>query len=78
MELKVIKNLLKDLLKLTMVCSLLTGCAEIATNMAVQGAVQYAGDQMLIANNKPVTRCNMFNVIQDKKMCRIYRQYRRT
>jgi uncharacterized protein YceK len=63
------------LLMLIMVCS--SGCAEFATNLAVQGGVQYAGEKYLIANNKPVTRCNLVNVAQGNKMCRIYRQYRR-
>ena len=53
------------------------GCAEIATNLAVQGGVQYTGEQYLIARNKPITRCNLVNVAQGNKMCRIYRQYRR-
>jgi hypothetical protein len=53
------------------------GCAEIATNIAVQSGVQLAGEQYLIAKDKPITRCNLYNVIQGNKMCRIYRQYRR-
>jgi len=75
-ELKVIESLHKDLLTLLMVFSL-TGCAEIATNIAVQGGIQLAGEQYLIAQNKPITKCNLVNVAQGKKMCRIYRQYRR-
>ena len=63
------------LLMLLMVFS--SGCAEIATQVAVQGAVQYGGEQYLISQNKPMTRCNIYNVIQGNKMCRIYRQYRR-
>lgn len=62
------------LLMLIMGCS---GCAEIATQVAVQGGVQYAGEKYLIANNKPITKCNLVNVAQGNKMCRIYRQYRR-
>ena len=53
------------------------GCAEIATNMAIQGGVQLTGEQYLIARNKPITRCNLINVVNGNKMCRIYRQYRR-
>lgn len=68
---------LKDLLKLITVCSLLSGCAEIITNVAIQGGIQYAGEQVLIANNKPITRCSVFNVAKGNKLCRIYRQYRR-
>jgi hypothetical protein len=63
------------LLMLIMVCS--SGCAEFATNMAIQGGMQVAGEQYLIAHNKPITRCNLVNVAQGNKMCRIYRQYRR-
>ena len=63
------------LLMLSMVFNL--GCVEIATNIAVQGGIQLAGEQYLIANNKPITKCNLVNVAQGKKMCRIYRQYRR-
>ena len=63
------------LLMLIMVCS--SGCAEFATNLAVQGGVQYAGEKYLIANNKPITRCNLINVAHGYKMCRIYRQYGR-
>lgn len=60
---------------LIMVCS--SGCAEIATNMAIQGGVQVAGEQYLIAHNKPVTRCNLYNVAQGYKMCRVSKTYRR-
>lgn len=60
---------------LIMVCSV--GCAEFATNLAVQGGVQYAGEQYLIHNNKPITRCNMMNVAKGNKLCRVYRQYGR-
>ena len=63
------------LLMLIMVFS--SGCAEIATNVAIQGGIQFTGEQYLIAHNKPITRCNLYNVAQGNKMCRIYRQYRR-
>jgi hypothetical protein len=59
---------------LIMVCS---GCAEIATQVVIQGGVQLAGERYLIATNKPITRCNLINVAKGNKMCRIYRQYRR-
>jgi uncharacterized protein YceK len=62
------------LLMLMVACS---GCAEIATNMAVQGGIQLAGEQYLIANKKPITKCNLVNVAKGHKMCRIYRQYGR-
>ena len=62
------------LLMLIMGCS---GCAEMATQLAVQSGVQYAGEQYLIAQNKPITKCNLYNVMQGNKMCRVYRQYRR-
>lgn len=55
-----------------------SGCAEVITNVALQGSMQYAGEQVLIANNKPVTRCNINNFVKGNKMCRIYRQYRRS
>ena len=63
------------LLMLIMVCS--SGCAEIATQVAVQGAVQYGGEKYLISQNKPITRCSVYNMAQGHKMCRIYKQYRR-
>jgi hypothetical protein len=62
------------LLMLIMGCS---GCAEIATNMAVQGGVQFAGEKYFISQNKPIVKCNLYNVMQGNKMCRVYRQYRR-
>ena len=68
-------NLRNASLMLLMVFNL--GCAEIATQVAVQGAVQYGGEQYLISQNKPMTRCNIYNVAKGNKMCRIYRQYRR-
>jgi hypothetical protein len=58
-----------------MVCS--SGCAEIATQVAVQSGVQYAGEKYLISQQKPVTKCNIVNVAKGYKMCRIYRQYGR-
>ena len=54
-----------------------SGCAEVATNVAIQGGIQFTGEQYLIAHNKPITRCNLYNVMQGNKMCRIYKQYRR-
>lgn len=63
------------LLMLIMVFS--SGCAEIATQVAVQGAVQYGGEKYLISQNKPITRCSIYNMAQGHKMCRIYKQYRR-
>ena len=56
-----------------MVCS--SGCAEIATNVAIQGGVQLAGEKYLQANNKPITRCSLYNVARGYKMCRINRLY---
>jgi hypothetical protein len=53
------------------------GCASLATSMATQASVQVVGEQYLIAKNKPIIRCNVFNVIQHNKMCRVYRQYRK-
>ena len=62
------------LLMLMVACS---GCAEIATNLAVQGSIQLAGEQYLIAQNKPITKCNLINVAKGYKMCRVSRTYRR-
>ena len=55
-----------------------TGCVSLATSVVTQAGVQVVGEQYLIAQNKPIIRCNLINVAQGKKMCRIYRQYRRT
>lgn len=55
-----------------MVCS---GCASFATNVATQAGVQYLGEQYLIANNKPIIKCNLYNVMQGNKMCRVSRTY---
>ena len=57
-----------------MVCS---GCVSLATSVATQASVQVVGEQYLIAQNKPIIRCNLFNVAKGNKMCRVYRQYRR-
>jgi hypothetical protein len=57
-----------------MVCS---GCVSLATSVATQASVQVIGEQYLIAQNKPIIRCNLFNVAKGNKMCRVYRQYRR-
>ena len=57
---------------LTMVCS---GCAEVATNVVLQGGIQYAGETLLIANNKPITRCSIYNVTRGYKMCRVSKVY---
>jgi len=63
------------LLMLIMVFS--SGCVSLATSVATQAGVQYTGEQYLIARNKPIVRCNLYNVMQGNKMCRIYRHYRR-
>jgi hypothetical protein len=60
---------------LTMVFS--SGCVSVATSVATQAGVQVVGEQYLITQNKPIVRCNLYNVIQGNKMCRIYRQYTR-
>ena len=59
---------------LIVVCS---GCVSLATSVATQAGVQVVGEQYLIAQNKPIIRCNLYNVMQGNKMCRVYRQYRR-
>ncbi len=58
-------------------CVMNVGCASLATSMVTQTGVQVVGEQYLIAKNKPIIRCNVFNVIQHNKMCRVYRQYRK-
>lgn len=63
------------LLMLIMVCS--SGCASFATNIATQAGVQYVGEQYLIAQNKPIIKCNFYNVMRGNNMCRVFRQYRR-
>ena len=75
MVLKVIKKLRNALLMLTLVIS--SGCATVATSVATQAGVQVVGEQYLISQNKPAIRCNFYNVMMGKKMCRVYRQYRR-
>jgi hypothetical protein len=60
------------LLMLIMVCS---GCASFATNIATQASVQYVGEKYLISQNKPVIKCNLYNVIQGNKMCRVSKTY---
>jgi hypothetical protein len=54
---------------------LISGCAEIATSVAVQSGVQYAGEKYLIAKKKPMIKCNVYNVIQGNKMCRVSMVY---
>jgi hypothetical protein len=66
---------LKNLLKRIAVCSILTGSAEIATNIVIQSGIQVAGEQILIANNKPVTKCNLVNVAKGYKLCRVSKTY---
>jgi hypothetical protein len=62
---------------LMLIMAFSSGCAEITANLAVQSGVQFAGEKYLIAQNKPIVRCNLYNVMQGHKMCRVYRQYRR-
>ena len=54
---------------------LISGCAEIATSVAVQSGVQYAGEKYLIAQKKPMIKCNVYNVIKGNKMCRVSMVY---
>ena len=68
-------NLRNALLMLLMAFNL--GCVSLATSVATQAGVQVVGEQYLIAQNKPIIRCNLYNVMQGNKMCRVYRQYRR-
>ena len=59
---------------LIMACS---GCAEIATNMAIQGGIQAGVNNIAYINNKPIKNCNLYNVAKGYKMCRVNRTYRR-
>ena len=68
-------NLRNALLMLLVAFNL--GCVSLATSVATQAGVQVVGEQYLIAQNKPIIRCNLYNVMQGNKMCRVYRQYRR-
>ena len=54
-----------------------TGCVTLATSVATQAGVQAVGEQYLISQNKPIIRCNLYNVMMGNKMCRVYKQYRR-
>lgn len=52
-------------------------CVSLATSVATQTGVQIVGEQYLITQKKPIIRCNVINVIQGNKMCRVYRQYKK-
>ena len=59
-----------------LVCLMLSsGCAEIATSVATQTGVQYVGEKYLIAQGKPMVKCNAFNIIKGNKMCRVSMVY---
>jgi len=66
-------NLRNVLLMLTTVFNL--GCASVATSVATQTGVQYAGEQYLISQSKPVIKCNVINVIKGNKVCRVSKTY---
>ena len=66
-------NLRNVLLMLIMVFNI--GCASFATNIATQAGVQYLGEQYLIAQNKPIIKCNFYNIMKGNKMCRVNRTY---
>jgi hypothetical protein len=55
---------------------LLTGCAEVITSVAINGGVQVVGEEYLIQNKKPMTKCNVLNVVKGNNICRIKRTYR--
>jgi len=38
----------------------LTGCAEIIRSVAVNGGVQVVGEQYLITQKKPITKCIIY------------------
>jgi len=54
---------------------LCSGCAQIATSVATQAGVQYVGERYLIAQGKPMVKCNAFNIIKGNKMCRVSMVY---
>ena len=54
---------------------LLSACAEVATSVAVQSGVQFAGEKYLITQKKPIIKCNLYNVINGNKMCRVSMVY---
>ena len=56
---------------------LLTGCAEVITSMAINGGVQAVGEEYLIRNKKPMTKCSVINVAKGNNICRIKRTYRK-
>ncbi len=57
---------------LIVVCS---GCVTLATSVATQAGVQVVGEKYLISQNKPVIKCNVFNVIKGNKACRVSKTY---
>lgn len=54
-----------------------SGCVSLATSVATQTGVQIVGEQYLIAQKKPIIRCNVVHVIKGNKVCRVYRQYKK-
>jgi hypothetical protein len=52
-----------------------SGCAQIATSVATQAGVQVIGEQYLISQKKPTIKCNLYNVINGNKMCRVSMVY---
>jgi hypothetical protein len=55
---------------------LCSGCAEIATSVAINTGVQVAGEKYLIANKKPVIKCNAINVLKGNNFCRVSQTYK--
>ena len=54
---------------------LISGCAQIATSVATQAGVQVVGEKYLIAQKKPMIKCNVYNLIKCNKMCRVSMAY---
>jgi hypothetical protein len=54
---------------------LISGCAELATSVATQAGVQVVGEKYLIAQKKPMIKCNVYNLIKGNKMCRVSMVY---
>jgi hypothetical protein len=54
----------------------LSGCAEIATSVAINTGVQVVGEKYLITHKQPVIKCNAINVLKGNKFCRVNQTYK--
>ena len=55
---------------------ILSGCAEIATSVAINTGVQLVGEKYLVAHKQPVIKCNALNVLKGNKFCRVIQTYK--